>query len=273
MSLSNFIINKEDFVELPEILKRIQYCLRNDIGFSLIRIGNAENQVMSQGYIYTEEEIRKLGWVDNEDWTGIILPNYEARDRLIESVKKADMVGVLHQTEDFAWSPLTEKIFSRFEIKPPQICYAFINVYLVNCQQFLSLMQQYNTLFVGKAAPQFASLLKSKFNITSAGEVVIHNYNEIGCVMNTIKQIDYDLAVISAGSNAVILATLLAQQGKVAIDFGRVMEPCYWESSPSDLNNSAVNKDLVYHNILSYKVRKTQANIKSDLSKKPQNLE
>lgn len=224
-----FTILDEDFIELPEIIKRIRYCLRNQIGFSLVRVGDAENQVMAQGSIYTKEQINNIWWAKNENWTGVILPNYKARDRLVASVKTADIVGVLHQSEEYEWKNLSEEVFEYFDIKPRQLCYAFINVYMVNHPELLALMKQHQVLLIGKAAPEFAVLLKSRFNIDVAGSIPISNYYEIPDVLRQASQIDYEMALLSAGSNAVILAAALAQQGKVAVDFGSAMKPELWK--------------------------------------------
>lgn len=226
--MKKFIIKKEDFIQLPEILIRIRYCLRNQVGFSLVRVGDAENQVMAQGTFYSEADLKKIWWAKNEEWTGITLPNYAAKNQLIAAVRHADVVGVLHQDDCDLWCPLTEKVFSYNELKPRQICYAFINIYLPKYPEFIDLMRDYRLLLVGKPAPLFAKWLSENYRIT-ANTIVISNFHQIPSVLNAIHQVDYDLVLIAAGSNAVILASTLAQQGKVALDIGRAMHPNFWE--------------------------------------------
>lgn len=216
-------------MQLPEIFKRLRYCLRNQVGFSLIRVGDAENQVMAQGSVYTIEDINNIWWANDENWTGIVLPNFKARDRLIASVKEADIVGVLHQSEEYEWKHLSEEVFAHYIIKPRILCYAFINVYMLNHPELIALMKMYRVLLIGKASPEFAVLLKSRFDINVAGTIIINNYFDIPQVLHQANYIDYELALISAGSNAVILATALAQQGKVAVDFGSAMKAKLWE--------------------------------------------
>ena len=226
--MNPFTILEEDFIQLPEIIRRIRYCLRNKVGFSLVRVGDAENQVMAQGLIYSIEEIKNIWWANDESWTGVILPNYKARDRLISSIKKADIVGVLHQSEEYEWKNMSEEVFAFYNIKPRQLCYAFINVYMVNHPGIIALMEKHRILLIGKAAPSFAMLLKTRFNINVAGSIMINNYNDIPQVLQQANCIDYEMALISAGSNAVIMASTLAQQGKVAIDIGSAMKPELW---------------------------------------------
>jgi len=226
--MGKFVINKEDFAQLPEILVRMRYCLRNQVGFSLVRVGDAENQVMAQETLYSEPELRQIWWANNEDWTGITLPNYKAGNQLINAVRQADMVGVLHQDECELWRPLTETVFSNYALRPRQICYAFINIYLPDYPEFVDLMKQYRVLLVGKPAPLFAEWLHERWQIT-AHSIVISNFQQLPLVLEAINQVDYDLALIAAGSNAVILAPILAGQGKVALDIGRAMNPQFWE--------------------------------------------
>lgn len=233
-----FTILEEDFVELPEILKRIRYCLRNQVGFSLVRVGDAENQVLAQGSIYSDEDINSIWWSKNEDWTGIALPNYAARDSVIASIREADIVGVLHQSEEYEWKDLCEQAFSLYDIKPRQLCYAFINIYMVDHPGFIALLKSHRVLLIGKAAPSFALFLKTIFKIEVAGSIIISNYNDIPDVLKQTKQIDYELALISAGSNAVILSAALARQKKVAIDLGSAMKPTLWIRSPHPRSGS-----------------------------------
>lgn len=227
--MDSFIIYKDDFAEISEIISRVNYCLRNQLGFSLVRVGDAENQVMAQGTIIAEDEIAEIWWAEDENWTGVTLPNYTARDRLLDAVQKADIVGVLHQDEVFIWKPLTEAVFSHYNIKPRQLCYAFINTYLPKSEQFISLLEHYRLLLIGKAASSLALLLQEKYGIEVAGTIPISNYSELEWVIEESSQLDFDLALISAGSNAVILAVELAAQGKVAIDLGRGMHLEFWE--------------------------------------------
>ncbi|MEN6324666.1 MAG: GT-D fold domain-containing glycosyltransferase [Syntrophomonas sp.] len=250
--MTPFCINDEDFADLPEITKRIRYCLLNKVGFSLVRIGDAENQVMAQGYIIPDNVIQKIWWAENEDWTGIRLPNFEARDRLIDSIKEADIVGVLHQSEAYVWKPLTEKIFTFCQIKPRQICYAFINVYFPDSLEFIKLLKKYGLLIIGKQGWQFASLLKNTFGIEPRGIISISSYNEIPLVLTKTEKIDFDLAIISAGSNAIILATAIARQGKVALDFGRAIHPQFWQKYSLHMHNPVntynVSQPLIHDN-------------------------
>jgi hypothetical protein len=226
--MGKFLIKKEDFAQLPEILVRIRYCLRNQVGFSLVRVGDAENQVMAQDTCYTAAELKQIWWANDVNWTGVTLPNYTACQQLIKAVRQADIVGVLHQDECELWRPLTEKVFSHYDLRPRQICYAFINIYLPDYPEFIELMQQYRVLLVGKPAPWFAAWLHERWRIT-AYNLRLGSFEQLPAILTAIDQIDYDLALIAAGSNAVILASALAGRGKVALDIGRAMNPHFWE--------------------------------------------
>ncbi|NLB53968.1 MAG: hypothetical protein GX808_13675, partial [Syntrophomonadaceae bacterium] len=71
--MADFCIQKDDFAQLADIMRRVRYCLRNGIGFSLVRVGDAENQVLAQGSVYGEESIKQIWWAEYPEWTGITL--------------------------------------------------------------------------------------------------------------------------------------------------------------------------------------------------------
>jgi len=268
--LSGFVIKDQDFASLNEITKRMRYCLRNGVGFSLVRVGDAENQVMAQGHIFSEEEIRDIWWAQNIEWTGITLPNYAARDRVIDSIKRADMVGVLHQEEAPLWRLLTEEIFTNCKIKPKQLCYAFINTYFPDSHDFLTIINEHKLLLIGNASYHFAGILRNKFGISQVAAIPITNFDEIDRTLILSDRVEYDLALISAGSNALILATELAERGKVAIDFGRALNPEYWSKYPSHphyvLNPDKIRQPLIQYHPTRNQTFHAPSDIKSDLT-------
>lgn len=244
--MEKFEILTEDFVLPEQILQRIRYSLRNKVSFSLVRIGDAENQILAQGVIYNEKQINLIAWANDENYTGITLPNYEARDKMIQSLKKADMVGVLDRNEVYTWKPLTEKLFPIYDIRPKQICSAFVNTNWPDNYEFISLMKSCRLLLIGKPAEAFAQFLYSRYRVNTAAAISIKNYSEITDVLSRTSNIDYDLALLSAGSNAVILAAELARRGKVAIDFGHAMDIALWKKKELPLHMkvaSPVNGD------------------------------
>jgi hypothetical protein len=229
--MADFCIQKDDFAQLADIMRRVRYCLRNGIGFSLVRVGDAENQVLAQGSVYGEESIKQIWWAEYPEWTGITLPNYEARDRMILSLRQADMVGVLHQSDAYEWKTLTEEMFSKYNIKPRDLCYAFINMYLPQSNEFKLLLKEHQVLLIGKLSNVFADYLKCYLGISPAGSITIDHYDQIIQIEKMIQNISFDIALLSAGSNAVILAPFIASYNKVALDIGRAMNPRLWPKS------------------------------------------
>lgn len=224
----SFVIEQHPYVELPEVIEQIRYSLDRKTGFSLVRVGDGENVVMAQGLVYSEESIRNIGWTNNEDYTGIVLPNYEAIGMLIAGVKNASVVGVLHQTGAFEWRALTERVFSAYDVRPHQLCYAGINLFMPNNPHIIDLIRNHRVLLIGKAAPAFGDMIYQKFNTVAVGSIIINNFFDISRVLCQATNFNYEIALIAAGSNAVILAPLLAQLGKVAIDFGSAMNTYLW---------------------------------------------
>lgn len=227
--MGKFVILAEDFISSEQIMQRIRYSLRNKVGFALVRIGDAENQILAQGVIYSEKQINCIAWADDENYTGITLPNYEARDKMIQSLKDADVVGVLDNDKLYTWKALSEMLFTIYDIRPKQICYAFVNTNWPGNYEFISLMKFCRLLLIGKSAREFADFIYSQYRIEAAGTISIRNYHEIPDVLSRARGIDYDMALLSAGSNAVIIASEMARQGKIALDFGRAMDIDLWK--------------------------------------------
>ncbi len=223
-----FTIENFPYLQLPELIEQARHCLQRKLGFSLVRVGDGENIVMAQGSVYPEEQIRNIAWANDENYTGVVLPNYSARDMMLDGIRNASVVGVLHQTGAFEWRHLTEKVFSVHQIQPRQLCYAGINLYMPSNPVIIDLIIKNRVLLIGKNAPAFGEFIHSRFNTVAMGSIIINNFFEIPRVLRQATEYNYELALISAGSNAVILAPLLAKLGKVAIDFGSAMNTHLW---------------------------------------------
>jgi hypothetical protein len=107
------------------------------------------------------------------------------------------------------------------------LCYVFVNRKMVSHRLFWEIIHQYRTLLISKWAEQYAGIIAKQYarlepNIV--GCIHFTHYNQIPGVLKQISQYDFEIALISAGVNAVILAPKIAElYGKVAIDFGKTM--------------------------------------------------
>ena len=139
------------------IMDTINDCISNQLPFSLIRIGDGELTVMSQDLALTQQWLRKnVAWYDGYDYCGVKLPDYDMRDKLIQSVKDADVIGVFPNDE------FINRCFSAITFKPEKVCYAFANVGWCYRKKFVDLIKQYPPLLIGHLAKYFDKFIAEK---------------------------------------------------------------------------------------------------------------
>ena len=228
--LMSISLTANQYTALPQTVERISAAIMNKIPFSLVRLGDGENIVLAQEKIFSQAWIHtNVRWSHSADYCGVALPNPRVRDLMIEALHQADIIGV------FAENMLTQRIFEIYNICPKSICYAFDNLYLPMSKSFVNLIREYPPLLVGRSARQFSAFLYQKLGIKVPGTIGINNYSELfGCISQMAK-IPHQWSLISAGCNAVIIASIMASAfGKVSIDFGHAPDnimspdPNYW---------------------------------------------
>lgn len=215
----------EDLIRTEEVINIISNSVKNKLPLSLIRIGDGELSVMSQNIVLPTEYLTKSAAWNSTDYCGVSLKqdlenHYYMRDKCIEAVKEADLVGV------FANGDFTNRVFSAIAYKPKKTFYAFANIYFCFIKEFIDLMISNPPLLIGKQAVDFANYLEKVLKIKVAG-----TYTDISSPDDIEKTIDYmrnskhDWSLVSAGVNANIIAPIMAKEyGKVCIDYGHGMD-------------------------------------------------
>ena len=98
---------------------------------------------------------------------------------------------------------------------------------MVSYRYFWKIIHQYRTLLISKWADDYAKRITSKYRDLPPkiiGTVNFQHYDEIPTILKKVGKYQFDLALISAGVNAVILAPAIAKRyNKVAVDFGKTM--------------------------------------------------
>ena len=233
MSLKDF--PDEKLLTELEVLRRIHRALRQKKPFSLVRIGDGENIVLAQGKFLSNQELEQTYWVRDSraGKKGVDLPNLTLRDQMLKGIKAADIVGICRQQNDEVSAPtrfkrvLTNKIFDYYGLEPRALCYVFCNRKMVSYRYFWRIIHQYRTLLISKWAADYAKLITSKYADLPpwiVGAIPFEHYKQTPTVLKKVGKYDFDLALISAGVNAVILAPAIAERyKKVAVDFGKTM--------------------------------------------------
>lgn len=219
-----------------EVLKQIKNALQYRKPFSLVRVGDGENIILAQGKFMSEEEVMNSYWVQQSEsgkGKGVTLPSLRLRDRLLRHISKANIVGICRNSGDRVRAPaiykreLTNKIFEFYNLTPKQCCYVFINREMVSHRMFWEIMNQYRVLLISKWARDYADFIRKKYPKLRPNIVECINFTHYDQIPKLLKQVGkyhFDLALISAGVNALIIAPKIAEMyGKVAIDFGKTM--------------------------------------------------
>lgn len=243
INLSISLISDRQLISTAEVLNRIQIALLHKNPFSLVRIGDGENIVLAQNVLLSPKEVLNTYWVKQSDTgrgKGVTLPNLNLRNQMVKAIRRADLVGICRQKNDEVSVPskykreLTNKLFERFHLKPSNLCYVFVNRKMVSYRLFWEIIHRYRTLLISKWAEAYAEKITREYTDLKpriAGCLDFTHYKQIPDILEEIGKYRFDLALISAGVNSVLLAPAVAERyGKVGVDFGKTMmytvRPC-----------------------------------------------
>ena len=218
-----YTFNINSAAELLEIIAQ-HYGLKKP--FSLVRIGDGENFILAQEPIHTARElIAMYNVVADCRYSGIAIPNPEARDRLLGAVRRATVVGFLNQTDCYCWYPMTKKIFDHYGIKPSRSCYAFINLELVTLPHFYDLFRQARILLIGKPMTKLAEILIRRYRFSNiVGVLNLRDYRDLDRVLELMPGYNFEAAFVAAGANAKIVATAAMDMGRMGLDLGHAAD-------------------------------------------------
>ncbi|MCP1135315.1 GT-D fold domain-containing glycosyltransferase [Paenibacillus polysaccharolyticus] len=224
---------KSTYLEMQDVLDQLEAALQEKRPFSLVRVGDGENIVMSQESVWPMEQVLQERWAikANLGQKGLRLPNLKMRDEVAASLKRATIVGVLPRGDstikapDYLKRPLTDMIFAHYGIAPALTCHACVNRELVQVPRFWHMLAGKRVLLVTRELDELqAALVKEPYHLDIVSTLAFDNYDQMDETLQWIQthQDDFDVALFSCGVNAVILAERTAAlAGKVAIDFGK----------------------------------------------------
>ena len=87
------------------------------------------------------------------------------------------------------------------------------------------LLQGRKLLIIGNAAPELAHVLTGHGFIITGIISPVNGFADIERVMVEVRDIEFDLALVSAGIPAVMISyRIAAERGKVALDFGHLAD-------------------------------------------------
>jgi hypothetical protein len=228
-------ISDQDLLTTEEVLDQMEQALMTKSPFSLVRIGDGDNIVLGQYTHLPEEEFLNSYWVREsrgEQSKGVRLPDLKLRDDMLTAIDKANVVGICKNKDEIRVPErykreLTNEIFDYYGLRPSQVCHNFVNRRMVSLRAFWKLLHTYPTLLISRWARRFAHEIRDKYQTLPPQIIGCISFTDYRQVEKTIKKVGnyrFDLALISAGCSACVLAQRIAEQyGKVAVDFGKSM--------------------------------------------------
>ncbi|WP_245640125.1 GT-D fold domain-containing protein [Paenibacillus dakarensis] len=209
----------------PEVAGRLINALEARSPLSVVRLGDGELLTLAQKVVMNEELVRKEGHFLS--YSGVDLPDLEARDMLIASIKEADIVGV-PKLRLANFQPLAFSVMKAHGIpyRDLQLTLSTINYALYLEGYLKKILASYRVLIVGNSAPEFSKILVNGGIHVTGVVSPVEGMRDISRVMDEISAAgDFDIALVSAGIPAVVIVQRIATVlGKVAIDFGHLAD-------------------------------------------------
>ncbi|SFE15358.1 hypothetical protein SAMN04487969_101347 [Paenibacillus algorifonticola] len=205
-----------------QVAERLMEALEQHIPLSIVRLGDGELLTLAQEVVLPTEQVRQEGGF--LEYAGVRVPDLAARDRLLAAVKRADIVGIpkLRQPN---YQRLATAVFQAYGIdfRSKTLTDSLVNYRLYHEGHLARLTRGRRVLVVGNLAQPLADVLAAS-GVTVAGAVgQVQGVHDVERVMGIIRQHEFDLALVSAGIAAVLIADAIAAElGKVALDFGHM---------------------------------------------------
>ncbi|TVX87293.1 succinyl-CoA synthetase [Paenibacillus agilis] len=189
---------------------------------SVVRLGDGELLALAHDRLISSQEIR-----DHSPFvatSGLTVPDHAGREALAESVRKATYVGVpisrLPYFQGLLYPVCREYGLS---LQHMRITYSTVNYLIAQLGYLQQLLQGRNVLLIGNAAQELRKVLSKRGVIISGMIASVSGMKDIPRVMREAASIPFDIALVSAGIPAVIIAERIASElGKVALDFGHL---------------------------------------------------
>jgi hypothetical protein len=207
-----------------EVTELILQALKNHQGFSIVRIGESEALVLAQEVVLSPTEVLIRGNNIIPLISGVTVPDLEARNLLVASIKKADLVGiptpVLPNHLPLAYASLKAL---GVNIRKLNLTNSVINYDLLYEGYFGKILLKKKPLVitVGDTAAALGAALR-RDGVEFVGAVTsVSGMRDIDRVMGEVQKLDFDLALVPAGVPSVVICQRIATElGKVALDLG-----------------------------------------------------
>jgi hypothetical protein len=209
-----------------EIEEEIKGALSNNKGYSLIRMGDGELTTLAHDFILTTEEIQKTPNLSFLNYAGVTLPDHPTRDMLTKNLLEADSVGIpIPRWPTFQQLFIKLARYHGWPLEKMPLTYSIINYELhLDTTLYPHLLNNYKVLLIGNRMKEGEEVFRSSGYGNIVGSIPAANIKAVPAILTEAEKYDYDIAFVSAGIAANLICVELAKQGKIAIDFGHLID-------------------------------------------------
>ncbi|AWB47027.1 hypothetical protein DCC85_17580 [Paenibacillus sp. CAA11] len=218
---------EDHFVKLagPEsVFHILQTAVAESRPLSLIRLGDGELLTLAHEVLIPTEEAVKRG--PFLPYAGVELPAPSVRDALLDALRRAHLIGVpesRHPSFQGLLFPLLKH--AGLSLRQLPLTTSTINFGLCEAGLMSQLLRGRRILAIGNKAEALAKVLRGA-GIEVAGVIAsVQGVKDVPMILDRATQVDFDIALVSAGIAAVLICVELAERkGKIALDFGHAAD-------------------------------------------------
>lgn len=207
-----------------DVYQRFVNSLSAQQPLSVVRIGDGELLALAHETVLPLEHALAMGRFLPS--AGMALPDPGAREMLVSSLRKADIVGI-PQSRLRTYQGLLFPVFRHYGIsyRSLTLTTSTINYALHEYGLLQLLLQDKRVLIIGDTAPFLADLLVSASVAVTGVISPVNGFVDIPRVMAEAAVCSFDLALVASGIPAVVICQRIASElGKVALDFGHLAD-------------------------------------------------
>ena len=207
-----------------EVFDEMMLAMELDRPCAIVRLGDGELLTLSQEVVYNAQTVKNEGTF--LPYAGVHPPDLHARDQLALAICQAHIIGVPMSRQKH-FQPLLHPVLRSHGIDPKQLrmTNSTINYGLQTAGLLPRLLQGKKLLIIGNAAPELAHVLTGHGFIITGIISPVNGFADIERVMIEVRDVEFDLALVSAGIPAVMISCrIAAERRKVALDFGHLAD-------------------------------------------------
>lgn len=207
-----------------QVTHELEHAMNHQIPFSVVRLGDGELLTLAQEAVMSIDDVKREGHFLS--YAGVEVPDFEARDALLQAVRGASIVGI-PKLRNPNFQPLAFSVFRTYglDYRSMKLTHSLINYYMYTSGSLRGMLNGRRVLVVGNLAPQLkAAMDAAGFHVV--GTVTpVHGVKDVNRIMGEIHRMSFDIALVAAGIAAVIISQRIAAEcGKVAVDFGHLAD-------------------------------------------------